>query len=111
MTRPISALMIAISLAVCGCATRNQRVDATPAPTEDPRSDAAWNQFDTDHDGSLSMTELESQHMVALQQDLWNADSNGDSRISRSEWNVWWPQMTHTEEPPSLAVLNASSAR
>lgn len=74
-------------------------------------SDAAWQRLDTDGDGALSLRELELQHAVALQEDMPAADSNGDGRVSREEFDAWWPRMTRTPAPPSMARLNQSSAR
>jgi hypothetical protein len=111
MTRSIHVAVVALTLALCACTTQPPRLQSEVASGNDARSDAAWARFDTNRDGYLSLDELEQQHAVALQEDLPNADTSRDGRVSRAEWNAWWPSMTKVDEPPSLAALNASSAR
>lgn len=108
MSRFPFAVVVASAFAMSACT--NQAVRVEPV-ADDTRSDAAWAALDTNHDGVLSMDEIEAQHMVGLQQDLDIADANGDSSVSRAEWNAWWPRMTKSEPPPSLAGYVASSAR
>ena len=106
---PLAALIVCASFMIGAC-TR-QAVKSEPVAADETRSDAAWAVLDANHDGVLSMDEIEAQHMVGLQQDFAVADANGDSRVSRAEWNAWWPRMTKSDPPPSLAGYVASSAR
>ena len=57
-------------------------------------STAAWTALDPVNDGSLSVDELEQQRAMGLMQDWANVDTDGDGRISRTEWDAWWPRMT-----------------
>ena len=110
MNLRVFAAAVMLALALAGCATRGgERLVANDA--EHSGSDAAWKRLDADGDGNFSRAEAESQHAVALQDDWWRADANGDGRISHDEWNAWWPCMTRTPEPVSMAGLNRSSAR
>jgi hypothetical protein len=110
MNRRSFAFAIVLVLTMTSCATTDGRHPVV-ARVDDSSSDAAWKRLDSDGDGSFSQAEAESQHAVALQDDWWRADANGDGNISRDEWNAWWPYMTRTPEPASMARLNRSSAR
>jgi hypothetical protein len=74
-------------------------------------SAAAWALLDSDSDGALSVDELEQQQAMGLLQDLPNADANGDRRISREEWDAWWPRMTdhvvRENGAPTAALVSA----
>lgn len=104
----IAAFVASASFAMGAC---THHVVKTEPVADDTRSDAAWAALDANRDGVLSMDEIEAQHMVGLQQDLAVADANGDGSVSRAEWNAWWPRMTKSAAPPSLAGYVASSAR
>jgi hypothetical protein len=74
-------------------------------------STAAWTLLDADNDGVLSVDELDQQQAMGLLQDFPNVDSDHDHRISRAEWDVWWPRMTDhivradgTATPPFLSA-------
>lgn len=108
MSRFLLAASVVSALAVGACSHQSVKLDPV---ADDARSDAAWATLDTNHDGVLSVDEIEAQHMVGLQEDLAVADANGDGNVSRAEWNAWWPRMTKSEPPPSLAGYVASSAR
>lgn len=108
MSRLLLAATVASAIAMGACTRHAVKVEPV---ADDTRSDAAWAALDTNHNGVLSMDEIEAQHMVGLQEDLAVADANGDGNISRAEWNAWWPRMTKSEPPPSLAGYVASSAR
>jgi hypothetical protein len=109
MRLPATCLTAALALALGACAT-------TPPPTEVTGSEvtadshAAWALLDLDHDGALSVEELESQHAVALLQDLGTADGDGDGAISHTEFDAWWPRMTRTPASSTMQALNASAA-
>jgi len=108
MSRLLLAAVVLSVFAVGACSHQSVKLDPV---ADDARSDAAWAALDTNKDGGLSMDEIEAQHMVGLQQDLAVADANRDGNISRAEWNAWWPRMTKSDPPPSLAGYVASSAR
>lgn len=108
--RTYQALILATSCMLGACATHETRIPGNEG-AEHVSSDAAWQRLDTDGDGALSQDELEKQHGVALQEDLWLADSNHDGRVSHQEFDAWWPITTRVPTPSSLARLNASSAR
>lgn len=99
--------VIGFVCALGGCATMHQHdVAQVTGVSADAGSEAAWNAFDINQDGVLSMDELVAQHAMGLIQDMPNADRNRDGRVSRSEWNSWWPRMTRTPPSPTMARLN-----
>jgi hypothetical protein len=102
-------LVAGLVLGLCGCAT-SMAPRQTSASSDGSNSDASWAQFDSDNDGYLSLDELEHQHAVGLLRDFSNADTNKDGKVSRAEWNAWWPLMTRSEPSRSLEAMNASSA-
>ena len=107
--RYLSALAgCAFMLGACSSVPRIDSDTATSAPRAG--SDAAWERLDPDQDGFLTVAELESQRGVALLRDLWRADTDRDDRVSRQEWNLWWPRMTRTPPSPSMQALNGSAA-
>jgi hypothetical protein len=68
-------------------------------------SSAAWALLDADNDGVLSVDELDQQQAMGLLQDFPNADTDRDRRISRAEWDLWWPRMTdHIVRPEGTAT-------
>jgi hypothetical protein len=74
-------------------------------------STAAWALLDADNDGSLTVDELDQQQSMGLLQDFPNVDGDHDDRISRAEWDAWWPRMTDhivradgTATPPFLSA-------
>jgi len=74
-------------------------------------STAAWTLLDADNDGVLGVDELDQQQAMGLLQDFANVDTDHDHRISRAEWDVWWPRMTDhivradgTATPPFLSA-------
>lgn len=101
-------LALAFCLMASACATTHAAVEQSSS--SDASSDASWAQFDTDQNGFLSREELEAQHAVALLRDLHVADRDHDGRVSRREWNAWWPVLTKAPPAPSLSELNGSSA-
>jgi hypothetical protein len=103
-------LVLALSCSLGACATNAARMPDDPGITHSS-SDGAWQRLDTDGDGALALEELEKQHAVALQEDLWAADSNDDGRVSRQEFDAWWPRTTRVPTPASMERLNESSAR
>ena len=103
-------ILAGVAMALGACATWHRTEPARAPVTAEPvNSDAAWAQLDLDHNGFLSVNELEGQHASGLLQDMHDADTNGDGRISRNEWNAWWPRMTHTPPSPTMQRLNATT--
>jgi hypothetical protein len=102
----LAALLVAAALGACATPVARVGDAGSHAP-----SDAAWARLDGNGDGALSLDELEQQHAVALQEDLPNADTDRDGRVSHAEFDAWWPWMTRVPEPSSMARLNASSSR
>jgi hypothetical protein len=93
--KALALLPISLVVLIAGCAT--WRVDRTiPARSSGAEVDStqAWNELDTDSDGALTRDELARERTMGLLQDFPYADSDGDDRISREEWNAWWPTMT-----------------
>lgn len=93
----LSKLALAAGVAlVTSCATTGERyhVVAERMPDSAMDSTAAWTALDPDGDGSLSIAELEQQRAIGVLQDFPNADTDRDHRISRAEWDAWWPRMT-----------------
>jgi hypothetical protein len=97
-------------LGICGCATTSHDSRRSTSSGDGSNSDAAWALFDANGDGDLSFDELDLQHAVGLLRDMRVADTNNDGKVSRAEWNAWWPLMTKTETSPSMISLNASAA-
>jgi hypothetical protein len=68
-------------------------------------SSAAWALLDADNDGVLTVDELDQQQAIGLLQDFPNADADHDRRVSRAEWDAWWPRMTdHLVRPDGSAT-------
>ena len=109
MTMCRISLLAGLVLSLGACAAGQARVTQAVAIDAPANSDAAWARLDTDHDGYLTVTELEEQHATGLLQDMHAADANGDNRISQREWGNWWPRMTHTKQSQSMERLNRSS--
>ena len=110
-TREITLLagaMIA-TIGTAGCAGWHDRaVPYASTSVDGGHSDAAWALLDSNHDDSLSWQELSAEKAMGLQRDFGNADSNHDGRVSREEWNRWWPRMTRTPASPTMARLNGT---
>jgi len=88
-------LVAAAAAALSSCATVHRDYGVRTLPADFPiESEAAWAALDLDHDGALSRDELEQQRAMGLLQDLPNADTDADGRVSRQEWDAWWPKMT-----------------
>ena len=93
--RTIKLACVLLATALAGCATlRHYDEPAARVSGEGQDSTAAWTALDPDTDGSLSVDELEQQRAMGLMQDWANVDTDGDGRISRTEWDAWWPRMT-----------------
>ena len=93
---PGSKICLAASVALLSsCATTSEyrMVDAR-TPTDTIESNAAWALLDPDNDGSLTLAEIQDERAVGILQDLPNADSDHDGRVSKAEWDMWWPRMT-----------------
>lgn len=100
--------VVAAASLLMSCAT--SRVNNVRSSGEGD-SAAAWALLDADNDGSLTITELDQQQAMGLLQDFPNADADRDQRISKAEWDVWWPRMTDhviradgTATPPFLSA-------
>lgn len=100
--------VVAAVMLLTSCAT--SRVNNVRSSGEGD-SAAAWALLDADNDGSLTVTELDQQQAMGLLQDFPNADTDRDRRISKAEWDVWWPRMTEhiiradgTATPPFLSA-------
>jgi hypothetical protein len=101
------AAIATTTLLLMSCATQVQNVRSSG----EGDSTAAWALLDADNDGALTVTELDQQQAMGLLQDFPNADTDHDRRISKAEWDVWWPRMTDhivradgTATPPFLSA-------
>ena len=93
----LSKLALAAAAALLtSCATTGERfhVVAERMPDTALDSSAAWASLDLDADGVLSIDELEQQRAIGVLQDFPNADTDRDHRVSKTEWDAWWPRMT-----------------
>ncbi|HEY0180568.1 MAG TPA: EF-hand domain-containing protein [Dokdonella sp.] len=95
---------------VAGCASANYETLRSTSSGDGSNSDAAWHVLDSNGDGYLTVDELEQQHEIGLLQEIYVADTDHDDRVSRAEWNAWWPLMSKTEPSENMAALNASAA-
>lgn len=100
---PLSKIAIAAAaMLLMSCAT--SRVHDVRSSGEGD-STAAWTLLDADNDGALTVDELDQQQAIGLLQDFPNADADHDRRISKAEWDVWWPRMTdHIVRPDGTAT-------
>ena len=89
-----SKLAISLTAALlAACATINQ--GSVRSSGEGVDSSAAWATLDLDNDGVLSLDELEQERAMGLLQDFPQADGDHDRRVSKAEWDAWWPRMTN----------------
>lgn len=89
-----SKLAITVAATLLGaCATVPQ--GSVRSSGEGVDSTAAWTSLDQDNDGVLSLDELEQERAMGLLQDFPNADTDHDHRVSKAEWDAWWPRMTN----------------
>ena len=86
------AISIAATL-LAACATVHE--GGVRSSGEGMESAAAWAALDIDNDGVLSLDELEQERAMGLLQDFPNADTDQDHRVSKREWDAWWPRMTN----------------
>jgi hypothetical protein len=100
-----------ILLFAAGCAS-------VSPPSETPTTDgfsysdssAAWSRLDTDGDDHLDQDELWQQRALALMQDFESADANQDARVSRAEWDLWWPRLDRSAVHPGFVQPGESKA-
>lgn len=96
------AIATTTALVLAGCATSHVRSVRSSGEGD---SSAAWALLDADNDGSLTVDELDQQQAIGLLQDFPNVDTDHDRRISRAEWDTWWPRMTdHIVRPEGAAT-------
>lgn len=103
--------MATMLLFAAGCAS-------VAPPTETPTTDgftysdssAAWSRLDTDGNDHLDQDELWQQRAVALMQDFETADANQDARVSRAEWDSWWPRLDSSARHPGFVTPGESKA-
>ena len=108
MNLPSKVAVVTAALLLMSCAT--SRVNNVRSSGEGD-STAAWALLDADNDGALTVDELDQQQAMGLLQDFPNVDADHDRRISKAEWDVWWPRMTEhivradgTATPPFLSA-------
>lgn len=96
------AIATSTALLIASCATSHVRSVRSSGEGD---SSAAWALLDANNDGVLTVDELDQQQAMGLLQDFANADSDRDRRISRAEWDAWWPRMTdHIVRPEGTAT-------
>lgn len=100
-----SIVTTAIALILSGCASAPHSTPQEPVAVLDIPSDAAWASLDPDANGFLTVSGLQARRAMALLQDFDAVDRNGDGRISRSEWDAWWPLLSHTPPSPTMRHL------
>jgi hypothetical protein len=96
------AIVTTTAMLLMSCATSHVRNVRSSGEGD---STAAWALLDADNDGSLTVSELDQQQAMGLLQDFPNADADHDQRISKAEWDLWWPRMTdHLVRPDGTAT-------
>jgi hypothetical protein len=96
------AVATTTALLLASCATSQIRNVRSSGEGD---SSAAWALLDADNDGALTVDELDQQQAMGLLQDFPNADTDRDRRVSRAEWDAWWPRMTdHIVRPEGTAT-------
>ena len=88
--------LAAAAVLISSCATTSDKYHmvATRMPSEVMDSSAAWATLDPDNDGFLTLDEIDQQRAIGILQDLRNADTDHDGRVTKAEWDTWWPRMT-----------------
>lgn len=109
-TTSMNAFLAVLVSTLGGCAWHAADVAPDTAARNPTVSQAAWDTLDLDGSGHLDRDELRSRRAVGLLQDFSHADRDGDGRISRGEWELWWPHMRRTPTAPDLARLNAGDS-
>ena len=98
---PIAALL----LFAAGCASVSPPHEtASDAGERHADSSAAWARLDTDANGHLDQDELWDQRALVLMQDFQSADANQDARVSRAEWDRWWPRLDRSARHPGFVA-------
>jgi len=95
----------AVLLASCATTASHYHAVGPRMPSEVIDSSAAWETFDLDNDGVLTLEEIEQTRAIGLVQDLANADADHDGHVARSEWDAWWPRMTDHHVSDDAAPL------
>jgi hypothetical protein len=105
MTSFSKLAIAAAAVVLSSCATTHETSVRMSGDNID--SSAAWATLDLNNDGSLSLDELEQQRAMGLLQDLSAADTNHDDRVTKEEWDAWWPRMTDHYVRASTAEMPA----
>lgn len=103
---PVAALL----LFAVGCASVSPPPETPTSDATYSDSSAAWARLDTDSDDHLDQDELWQQRALALMQDFETADANQDARVSRAEWDRWWPRLDRSARHAGFVAPGVSAA-
>lgn len=102
--------MATMLLFAAGCASVAPPAETPAAGATYSDSSAAWARLDSDGNDYLDQDELWQQRALVLLQDFGNADRDQDARVSRAEWDRWWPQLDRSERHPGFTAPGESAA-
>ena len=102
--------MATMLLFAAGCASVAPPAETPAAGATYSDSSAAWARLDSDGNDYLDQDELWQQRALVLLQDFGNADRDQDARVSRAEWDRWWPQLDRSERHPGFAAPGVTAA-
>lgn len=102
--------MAAMLLFAAGCASVTPPPEQPAQASTHADSAAAWARLDTDGNDHLDQDELWQQRALALLQDFETADADQDARVSRAEWDRWWPRLDRSARHPGFVAPGESAA-
>lgn len=102
--------LAAALLFAAGCASVTPPPETPAEGATYSDSSAAWARLDTDGNDYLDEDELWRQRALALLQDFEAADADEDARVSRAEWDRWWPRLDRSGRHPGFVAPGEAAA-